>query len=201
MICALIPFHRASCPTQMSALHVSTDNLITRGPHSFYCTCGGVLRLVLHFGSSLQSDLCPALPLHLHLLPHLFPISIPLSPSAPSPATPSLCFPPPFPPPFFPPLHPSPIHCYTSIFLLRFLLFHPSLHSLCLLSLFICHLSPPPHQCSGYTIAVVVVGGGGAGGWTCLTARFNELLWGIGLKPSNAACCYIADSLKQMRLC
>lgn len=162
MICALIPFHRASCPTQMSALHVSTDNLITRGPHSFYCTCGGVLRLILHFGSSLQPDLCPALPPHLHLLPHLFPISIPLSPSAPSPATPSLFFPPPFPPPFFPPSTLPPyIVTHLSFYCVSCCFTPPSIPSAYSLSLSV--IPPPSHQCSGYTIAVVVVGGGGGG--------------------------------------
>lgn len=42
MICAVIQFHRASCLTQMSARHVSTDNVLTKKPLA-YSKCGDML--------------------------------------------------------------------------------------------------------------------------------------------------------------
>ena len=141
VICALIPFHRASCPTQMSALRVSTDNLITQGPLHLLCVRRHApphspLQFIASVRPSPSSSSPPPLTVssvsNFHpfvsictFIGHTFPF---FSSSLP---------------PLFP-LHPSPTHCYTSIFLLRFLLFHPSLHSLRLLSLSICHppLSP-----------------------------------------------------------
>lgn len=103
VICALISFHRASCPTQMSTPHVATDTfLIMQRPFiyavpisfstqtdCFNLTCFKTARLILHLFSHhyyITSLLHP----YLHQ-PHL-----------------------PFPtPPFFP----SPIHCNTDTFI------------------------------------------------------------------------------------
>lgn len=141
----------------MSALRVSTDNLITQGPlHLLYVRRHAPPHSPLQFIASVRPSPSSSSPPPLTVssvsnfhpfvsictfIGHTFPF---FSSSLP---------------PLFP-LHPSPTHCYTSIFLLRFLLFHPSIPSVYSLSL---SVIPPSHQCSGYTIAVVAVGGGG--GW------------------------------------
>lgn len=109
VICALIPFHRASCPTQMSALHVSTDNLIKqKPPHTLWmkrhAPSHSLLQLI-----ALIFNLCLTLSLHVQFV--LSCNSLSMSQSLPSSATPSFFHPPPF------LLHPSPIHCNTSIFI------------------------------------------------------------------------------------
>lgn len=68
VICAVIPFHRASCPTQMSALHVSTDNLRTQ-KLIICCVYRDMLHPILRFHWVFLSDLWP-FP-HLHLFSHL----------------------------------------------------------------------------------------------------------------------------------
>lgn len=148
VICARIPF--PSCPTQMSAFRVSTDNLITQKP-LIYCLCRGMLHLILHFNWLLSSDLRPTLSLRLHLFSHLF-------------AIPFLCLHPYLHQPHLP-FSTLPLFSFT---LPPYIVTHLSLCGILAISLLppfplstlsLC-LSPPSQQCSGYTIAVIVVGGG-----------------------------------------
>lgn len=117
VICALIPFLMASCPTQMSALHVSTDRLIMQKPSiQVYC-------MYWHAPLKLIALIWPS-PNRLSPSPIIFPSvphHIPLFSSIHLSATPSLFHPP---LPISLPFPHTLLHIYLYIVFMQFLSHH-----------------------------------------------------------------------------